>query len=62
MTTGRFERTEDGGQTWEVIDPQVMRRRLGGTYRDVDAVIAAMVDDGQPVRTAFASYRYTRGE
>lgn len=59
-TTGRFERSEDGGQTWEVIDPQVMRQRLGNTYRDIDTVIAAMVDDGQPVRTSFASYRFVR--
>jgi hypothetical protein len=60
--TGRFERTEDGGQTWAEIDPQVMRQRLGNTYRDVDAVIAAMIEDGLPVRTSFASYRYAPPE
>jgi predicted metalloprotease len=54
---GRFERSEDG-QTWAIVDPQVMRRRLDGAYRDVDMVIRAMVDDGQPVRTPFASYRF----
>jgi hypothetical protein len=59
MTTGRFERSEDG-TTWEPIDPQVMRRRLGNTYRDVDAVVQAMIDDGQPVRTVFAMYRFTK--
>ena len=59
MTTGRFERSEDGGITWEVIDPQVMRRRLASAYRDVEAVIEVIIE-GQLVRTAFAFYRFSR--
>lgn len=60
MTTGRFQRSEDGGQTWEDIDPQVMRHRLAGTYKDVDLAIATMTGDRQEVRTQYAVYRYTK--
>jgi hypothetical protein len=58
-TKGRFERSEDS-QTWEEVDREVMRRRLSGAYHDVDLVIRAMMQDGQPVRTPFAFYRFAR--
>jgi hypothetical protein len=59
MKIVRFERSEDGGRTWHPIEYRVMRRRLAGTYRDVDLVVRAMLEDGPggPVRTAFAIYR-----
>lgn len=58
-TTGRFQRSEDG-QTWTEVSPETARRRLSYTYRDVQAVIGAMVEDGKEVRTEFAFYRFTR--
>ncbi len=58
MTTGRFQRSEDG-QTWEDIDPKELRRKLSGYFKDVELCVAAMID-GQQIRTPFAFYRLTR--
>ena len=58
VVTGRIQRSEDG-QTWVTIDPQEARRKLANYYKDIDAVMAAMCD-GQPVRTPYAIYRYSK--
>ncbi len=58
-TTGRFERSEDI-VIWEEVEPQTVRSRLSAYYRNVGQVITTMTEDGQPVRTPFAFYRFTR--
>ncbi len=55
----RFERSEDG-KAWTEIDLPTVRRRLSGYYRNVEQVIQAMTENGQPVRTPFARYRFVR--
>lgn len=55
---GHFERSEDEIR-WEPIGLPELRERLEGTYRDVEAVIDAMVaDPTAKARTTAAWYRF----
>ena len=54
-----FERSEDG-VTWEPIAEKDARERLSGYYVNVNLLVNAMKEDGKPVRTPWAFYRFVQ--
>jgi len=57
QNSGAFQRSYDGGETWEDVTESETRDKLSGYFTSVDEILG-ILRDGDRVQTPWAIWRY----